>query len=82
MLGAGLRDVSSATPYRGRGVGAGLGTSVTATRMTDAYEASTLRVLPRCPPHLVYDYLDAQMRHPPLLSSYYTFREIDLMKCC
>ena len=36
-------DLCSATPYRGRGGGEGMGlcTSVTATRMTDAYGAGT-----------------------------------------
>ena len=46
------------------GVGAGLGTSVTASRMTDAYGASTLRVPPGCAPPLVYDYPNAPMRNP------------------
>ena len=48
----------SATPWGGllgdpqgvEGVGMGLCTSVTASRMTDAYGASTLRVPPGCPP--------------------------------
>ena len=34
-------------PQGGEGVGTGLNTSVTASRMTDAYGASTLRVPPR-----------------------------------
>ena len=37
-------------PQGVEGVGAGLGTSVTASRMTDAYGAGTLRVPPGCAP--------------------------------
>ena len=46
------------------GVGAGLCTSVTASRMTHAYGASTLRVPLTDEFPLVYDYSNAQMRHP------------------
>ena len=37
------KGISARRPARGRGGGAGLGTSVSASRMTDAYGASTLR---------------------------------------
>ena len=46
------------------GVGAGLCTSVTASRMTHAYGASTLWVPLTDEFPLVYDYSNAQMRHP------------------
>ena len=52
-------------PQGVEGVGKGLCTSVTASRMTDAYGASTLRV-PHDRAPWVYDYPNAQMRHPDL----------------